>query len=400
MKSRLSIVLLIVLELCIAHCGKRPSERRPETVSIQPADTSVAGMENLQKKSVPVRPSESRFDGIARFLAGMEPDSTAGLSDLCNTAAWKQHRRTTDLKWKRFDANHLQPIRRWAATEFAEARKSRTVFYPFGGPDFLYATSFFPGGERYILFGLEPSGRIPDLRRIPADSLAGFLEAVNQSLDDVLSLSFFKTKDMRLELKEGKLQGNIPILMYLMVRTGNRIVDMKPIHVDTSGVVASADSFFTAPSGYFNHGVEIRFHPEGSDTVRRLIYFSVNISDYGVKDNKNVRRFLQKLDTSLTTYIKAASYLMHKKYFTAIRQTVLAKSRAILQDDSGIPYRFFDPSVWTVALYGQYTQPIDMFKEYFEADLKAAYGLGAKPVGFRLGYGAQSNLLFAVRKKP
>lgn len=35
--------------------------------------------------------------------------------------------------------------------------------YMFSGPDFLYATSFFPNASTYVLAGLEPVGEIPDL---------------------------------------------------------------------------------------------------------------------------------------------------------------------------------------------------------------------------------------------
>ena len=37
------------------------------------------------------------------------------------------------------------------------------MLYMFSGPDFLYATSFFPNAATYVLAGLEPVGQIPDL---------------------------------------------------------------------------------------------------------------------------------------------------------------------------------------------------------------------------------------------
>jgi hypothetical protein len=100
----------------------------------------------------------------------------------------------------------------------------------------------------------------------------------------------------------------------------------------------------------------------------------------------------------VTTYIKSASYLMHKSYFSTIRNTILAKSIAILQDDSGIPYRFFNKSKWAIRLYGTYDGPIELFKDHMEEDLKAAYERGAQPLTVRLGYGKQSNMLLATRK--
>ena len=37
------------------------------------------------------------------------------------------------------------------------------MLYMFSGPDFLYATSFFPNASTYVLAGLEPVGAVPEL---------------------------------------------------------------------------------------------------------------------------------------------------------------------------------------------------------------------------------------------
>ncbi len=100
------------------------------------------------------------------------------------------------------------------------------------------------------------------------------------------------------------------------------------------------------------------------------------------------------------TFIKAASYLMHLRYFSSIRQIILTKSASILQDDSGIPFRFYDSPEWTVTLYGTYTGPVRLFRNYPDEDLKKAYAAGnAEPLDIRLGYQAKPNLLRAVKNR-
>lgn len=75
-----------------------------------------------------------------------------------------------------------------------------------------------------------------------------------------------------------------------------------------------------------------------------------------------------------------------------IRDVVLAKSNFIMQDDSGIPYRFFPPEVWSTQLYGSYTAPIALFSEHAEADLAEAYTSDkVKKLPFRIGYNRVSN---------
>jgi hypothetical protein len=111
-----------------------------------------------------------------------------------------------------------------------------------------------------------------------------------------------------------------------------------------------------------------------------------------------VRSFLEQLQPGSITYVKSASYLMHKNYFSNIRSLILEKSAAVVQDDSAIPYRYFDKEAWDIRLYGTYAAPIELFKVHLEKDLKEAYARDSKKLGFRLGYANQSNMLVARKK--
>jgi hypothetical protein len=151
----------------------------------------------------------------------------------------------------------------------------------------------------------------------------------------------------------------------------------------------------------FNRGVEIRFQKNDSCRVQTLVFFSADVSNGGLQGNRNARRFLEDLTAGQATYIKAASYLMHQRYFSMIRDIILSKSAFVLQDDSGIPYPFFKPSEWTVTLYGKYTKPDKLFKDYLDEDLKKAYSVqnAPKPLEIRFGYQKQPNLQLAVKKQ-
>jgi hypothetical protein len=126
---------------------------------------------------------------------------------------------------------------------------------------------------------------------------------------------------------------------------------------------------------------------------------SVNLSDSRLRENQPFLGFLSSVQGS-TTFLKATSYMTHKPEFSIIRDQVLAKSIAVLQDDSGIPYHFF-AAPWHVQLYGTYDHPYGSFKWLQQPDLRKAYGTpGTKPLEFRIGYGyskAPSNLLLARR---
>jgi hypothetical protein len=93
---------------------------------------------------------------------------------------------------------------------------------------------------------------------------------------------------------------------------------------------------------------------------------------------------------------------MHHSNFSTIRDMVLSKSRLVVEEDSGIPYRYFNPAGWNVRLFGTYSEPIQTFKNWSQNDLKSAYstGTGVQPLDFAVGYRrrGQANLLVAVRK--
>jgi hypothetical protein len=82
---------------------------------------------------------------------------------------------------------------------------------------------------------------------------------------------------------------------------------------------------------------------------------------------------------------------------------ILTKSQFILQDDTGIPFRYFKEKNWEIHLYGQYAKPIKDFSGVEQQDLKAAYQdkNKIKRLPFHLGYHYGSNLdawMFIKRK--
>ena len=86
------------------------------------------------------------------------------------------------------------------------------------------------------------------------------------------------------------------------------------------------------------------------------------------------------------------------------KAVVLDKSRFILQDDTGIPYKIFKAKDWRVLLYGEYDKPIKDFSGVDQPDLRKAYADGAEAVAklpFHLGYHWKDNrdaLILAERK--
>src|SRR5260370_3106011 len=144
----------------------------------------------------------------------------------------------------------------------------------------------------------------------------------------------------------------------------------------------------------------MEFQWNADKAIQKLYYFAVDLSDERLRENKPFLAYAARLKGA-TTLLKATLYTIHRVDFSVIRELMLTNSAAILQDDSGIPYHWFQPALWKVSLYGDYDRPYGSFRFLVHAGLPKAYQTsGGKPLGFRIGYGfgrIPSNLLLAKR---
>jgi hypothetical protein len=217
-----------------------------------------------------------------------------------------------------------------------------------------------------------------------------------------LERSFFITHLMDRQFRGQVTDGLCPPILELLVRSGHTILGFRYVRLDADGQIVERAPDYHAPSRIGNKGVEIEFLSDNDQSVHKIFYFSVNLSNALLQENRPFLRFLSCLQGS-TTFLKATSYMTHKPEFSIIRERVLAESGAVLQDDSGVPYHFFLSPSWRVQLYGEYVRPYGVFRWLEQPDLRNAYlTQKPKPLPFRIGYGFKdgpSNLLFATRTK-
>ena len=379
-------VLCIVLLSSLTACSQRP----PDTKT------------TVREKQVTKQNTSCYYNKVALFLAGMKPDTSGQFNVLINKPQWISYSKSFDSIWSRVEENSLAKIKSWADTEMTDINKeTKTLFYPFSGPDFLYAATFFPKAEKYILFGLEKTGSVPDVKKLNDKTLNNLFVSINAALEDILKLSFFKTIKMSSELNNQNVDGVLPVIMLFMARTGNTVKDIRNATIGNDGKVTVADTFivYKGPNRY-GKGVEVTFSPAGQDSVlKKLYYFSADFTDAGLAQNPACKAYLQSLDTNVMTFLKSASYLLHNQLFGFVRNIILNKSKALLQDDSGIAYRFFDKTKWDIQPYGIYERPIRVFSYCYQNDLASAYMTGFKSFNFKYGYGKGLNMLLARKIK-
>jgi hypothetical protein len=337
--------------------------------------------------------SDPTADATAKFLAGLPVRGTS-LESHSTDPAWATHALDLDRAWEQLEKRQLSKIRAWAPPHLGPASEENgPMFYMFSGPDFLYANAFFPNASTYILCGIEPVGPVPDIEKIPHAALFSALANLRKSLDSVLSWSFFITKNMKVDLRQTQLNGTLPILYVFLARAGCTIDSVTPVALDHAG------NFVPEGKGT-TPGVKIVFFgPSGRQQT--LYYFTSDVADWAIKTNPGFIKFCEQQGQGVAL-LKAASYLMHSNNFSQVRDFLLAHSKLILQDDSGIPRRFFTNDKWNIRHCGHYVGPIGRFKEHPQPDL-AKENAESKPALLEFSFGYQwqpsrSSLIIATPK--
>jgi len=347
-------------------------------------------------------PRDRYPDDLARFLAGMPAQAGSALAGLHETEAWKKHSKQWDQSWTRFQTDGLPEMRVFQQNELSgKAFAGASLFYPFSGPDILMATVFFPKAPMYVMVGLEPAGTIPDARSLERKDLPDYLANIRSTLASELSRSFFVTHQMDKQFRGQITDGLLLPILQLLVRSGRTVLGFRLVRLDESGQLVLRVPGYKASGKNANNGVEIEFRTDRDQSVHKLFYFSVNLADSRLKENRGFVQFVSGLHQT-AMYLKATSYMLHRREFSIIRELVLSRSAAVLQDDSGIPYQFYTAPQWRVQLYGDYVRPYGSFRWLEQPDLRKAYLNGERrPLMFAIGYGyrrAPSNLLLAVKE--
>jgi hypothetical protein len=323
------------------------------------------------------------------------------LAALTKDPAWPSHTRYFDSIFAR-QSTHLSKVAEFSKEYLTD--KHDTMLYMFSGPDFLYATSFFPNASTYVLAGLEPVGEVGDLTSLSPWAISGELRNLEISMGSLFNFSFFITQNMKAQLRQGSVYGTLPILYVFLARTGKTVHEVNLVGLDEQGNVQIADELAAKKAvkrmtRSAAPGVKIVFS-DANGPKQTLYYFSTDLAN-GSFERSGFSAFLAKLGPA-DSFIKSASYLLHKPHFTNVRSVLLNNSATILQDDSGIPLADFEAKRWRLQAFGHYAGPISIFASFYQSQMAKLFQ-SASPMEFGIGYRwrkNESNLLLAQKESP
>ena len=383
--GRIALPLAIILALTFfCQCS---AEKNPAGTNVIPAKMNPA------------------LNETAMFLAGKELPASSALSAVTQEQWYKNYRADITGAWAKFQKPNLARMADWWTAKKPRT-DTKTVFYPFSGPDVMNALTLFPDGDLYIMFGLEHPGRIPDATVMNSRDRHAGLVGLRKSLGTILNVNFFRTIGMAEDLGSASFNSITGILFYFLSVNDYTIIDARRIAVDAqSSIVDGIPSDDTynwqnpAP-GSRVPGIEITFR-KGNGRIQKLQYFNLNIIDMALRTySPHFIPYIESL-APFVTVIKSASYTMHNDRFTMIRGTILSKSDYIVEDDSGIPIRYLTADTWKVQYHGYFNLPVPLFNEpqLRQPDLKEAVknnSTGDLP--FSYGYNVVKSVLITAEK--
>jgi hypothetical protein len=239
--------------------------------------------------------------------------------------------------------------------------------------------------------------------------LASELERLRDGLSNLADKGYFVARHMVQDFGEAqRLEGFVPVLYIFLARAGYEPTSVRFLDLSDDGTPRYLESF----EGKAPYAVEMLFVPrDGAPSdppsdppsePRKIYYFSQDLSDDGLATRPGFEAFVRRLG-AFDVYMKSAMYLPHEPEFARLEELMLA-GRSVLQDDSGVPWKHFDPQSWEVDLFGVYTKTLANYRQYFQADLADAYAQRSEPstLPFAIGYNSRisgSCLLWARRKE-
>ena len=332
-------------------------------------------------------PKDSIQDRIAELLAGNDVTYfEKNFSD--SLKFWNDYKMSIDTPWTRITNERLSKMDNWSKSEISpKINDTCLLFYPFSGPDFLNAFHLFPNANDYVMVAMEKLGTIPNLEQLSEKDMKKYLNDVNHAIRDIYKRSYFITGNMEQDMAKHKIEGVLPLLYVFLQRTGHKIYEFGYYQLNND---ATTFTKIDKPSNSLNTSecIKFIFLKEGENKLKTLTYFYADISDSGFDKNPTFLKYLKQLEP-YNSFLKSASYLSHYATFSNIRNIVLANANSVLQDDTGIPFRYFVKD-WTCHFYGEYSAPIEDFKNsgyLYQKDLDEKYKTEkVKSLDFSLGY--------------
>ena len=342
-----------------------------------------------------------RATATAQILAGITPNSLEpALKRFVESDAFREHQQWMTNSWNQV-RGRIQTMETWRSQEIKlAAAQKKNLLYAFSGPDFLNAYTLFPEHSRYVFFSLERPGSLPDLESVTLVQFTKLLQDVRSAFRDIFERNYFITSYMTKQLTTPWIRGTVPVMAIMMALMNRRIVRIEPLDLFPD-LTQAYDAPDAKRPRVMMRAVRIEFTNQNSPVIQHLYYVTLDATDRALEFYPEFLTWVSQFKPA-TVLLKSASYLLHDNQFGKTRSMLLEAADVVVQDDTGIPYKFISQNPWQVKLYGRYNRPIRPMTYGYQKDLETAYSSRPEqiPLPFPFGYhwrGQQSGLIVAHR---
>jgi hypothetical protein len=353
---------------------------------------SVCQTHEARNTPIVMETGSPTLNELALLLAGLEPEcSSDPFRMIRTTGEWREHALELDRLFSNFATDYAGPFTEWTRTHLSASPMPSTVFYPFGGPDFMFAQLLHGEADSYLLGGLEPCD-FPSELADPGYWTRGVegLKTLADGLRHFLERSYFITSEMRQGFFPG-WNGILAPLLVFLARTGHRVV--------------SADAWAlpcASGPGKRPEGPAVRIAAIRQNRLKQIFHLQQNLRDDHCVPGDPFFKFAGSFGP-LCVLLKSASYLLHEPDFSHLRDFILQHGSCLVQDPSSIPYECLIRHEWSVKVHGRYQQAPKVFHQYEQPGLIEAsnrQGHGDQSLAFGFGYHTEPRMASLMVASP
>ncbi|MDW8251073.1 MAG: hypothetical protein RMJ98_17400 [Myxococcales bacterium] len=345
--------------------------------------------------TVDVPPEDEDLRRSARQLAGLSTEAPPGPRRL----RLEQHAQTVNRSFDVFEESRGKAMLAWARKHLAAAEEG-TVLYPFAGPDLITVRRFYPRARRYVLVALQEGGPPPDLSRLHLGALNATLDLYERVFDAFARRGFFLTMHLGAGYRTpGSARGIGGVLLAFAEREGFQVLAAEPVKIRHDGGLERHSGPQEVPETWSSLRLHLRRPQDGARVL--VDYLRVDLSDGALARDSGALALLEGLALG-PVVLKAASHLLQQRGFSKLRGLLLARTRQLVQDETGIAYELLEPE-FNIRLFGSFQGVNGLFDGRPQRRLQEAYATRTdiEPLPFGIGYrkAGGSALMVANRKE-
>jgi hypothetical protein len=241
---------------------------------------------------------------------------------------------------------------------------------------------------------LEPIGNFKNIEQ-NIDN-AAVTDALKSAFSSYFKKGYFITSEMMTQLSNKNIRGVLYLILAALSKSGYVIRNISDLSINTEG--DSVERQKGMPDC-----IKIEFSPKDDKNIVKNVYYVRTELTNGNRNLSSITKFVEKF--RFITFVKSASYVLHNKSASKLKEFIISCGGAIVQDDTGIPFKCLSEKKWNIIAFGTYIKPtLPVFNGYAQPDLAIFYKNNKKTdIPFYFGYGTSSNtarshFIFAIQK--